>query len=342
MKKFTALFLALAFLFTAAPYDIGATGITASGWMSGLDDDLLISEINIPGSHDAGTAYVNVFSYFSVCQDLTIEEQLNAGVRYLDIRLYAESETTDRLRLVHGISSCRESANSALWDYLYFDKVLEWVYNFLSSNEDETVIMCIMQEQSSLDAHVFQNLLYNNYISKNTDKWYLDNSVPKLSQARGKIVLVRRYGSANNEVYTNSNCGIDFTKWPDQSSKSGEDAKTVNVSNLNGTDYSKLHLQDNYKTPANVKWNLVKKYLDQPAGSSEYNEFFINFLSTSGSGLIGQPKTSLQVNENFSSYTLNPGTRYGWLIFDFVTEELAEKVYMTNFINGISKNSEAS
>ena len=46
----------------------------STDWMAGLPDDLLISEIAIPGTHDSGTQYVQL-AYFSKCQASGISTQ---------------------------------------------------------------------------------------------------------------------------------------------------------------------------------------------------------------------------------------------------------------------------
>jgi 1-phosphatidylinositol phosphodiesterase len=60
-------------------------------WMSGLDDQLTIDQINIPGTHDSGTWLLNRANY-SNTQDRCLLEQLHLGIRYFDIRLKFQGE----------------------------------------------------------------------------------------------------------------------------------------------------------------------------------------------------------------------------------------------------------
>src|SRR5574344_175926 len=55
-----------------------------SDWMSGMDDETLLSDIVIPGSHDSGTVGMN---WMANTQNYTIAGQLRMGVRYLDLRV---------------------------------------------------------------------------------------------------------------------------------------------------------------------------------------------------------------------------------------------------------------
>ena len=71
-------------------------------WMANIPDNFRICDINLPGTHDSCSKKVQ-FSYFSKCQNLSVFEQLNIGVRFIDIRV---EKTGDKLKTVHGISDC--------------------------------------------------------------------------------------------------------------------------------------------------------------------------------------------------------------------------------------------
>ena len=58
----------------------------SSNWMSYLKDDLLISDINIPGSHDCAAINKHSHSKWDR-QDVSITEQLIRGIRLLDVRI---------------------------------------------------------------------------------------------------------------------------------------------------------------------------------------------------------------------------------------------------------------
>lgn len=73
--------------------------------MSSVDGNLKLNEINIPGTHDSATQYVKL-ALFSKCQCLNIKEQLDAGFRYLDIRLAVDNE---KLKLVHGFTPAKQT-----------------------------------------------------------------------------------------------------------------------------------------------------------------------------------------------------------------------------------------
>ena len=72
-------------------------------WMKKLSDNINITEINIPGTHDSCTCKVR-YAFIAKCQSKTIKEQLNSGIRFLDIRVEKEGS---RLKLVHDIADCK-------------------------------------------------------------------------------------------------------------------------------------------------------------------------------------------------------------------------------------------
>ena len=93
---------------------VRAGRLTGKNWMSGIPDDRYLYEINLPGTHDCVTAYcknttdnaVKLFGRsvydsgeYAKTQSLTLSEQLNAGVRYLDLRFSAKQ---GKLLLCHG------------------------------------------------------------------------------------------------------------------------------------------------------------------------------------------------------------------------------------------------
>lgn len=69
-------------------------------WMSYIKDDAKITKIAIPGSHNSGTMGM---SKFARCQNGTLYEQYQHGVRFFDIRLKANKK--GEVVIAHGIAS---------------------------------------------------------------------------------------------------------------------------------------------------------------------------------------------------------------------------------------------
>ncbi len=90
----------------------GSTTDTAYGyadeWMADIPDDALLSSVNIPATHDTGTAGVvedllQVYLLTS-CQNLYYDEQLNVGARSFDIRGNATKDDAFAadVKIIHG------------------------------------------------------------------------------------------------------------------------------------------------------------------------------------------------------------------------------------------------
>ena len=80
-------------------------------WMSRLDDVAYVHQVSIPGSHDAGTGNGTALDAFARTQDLTIEEQFDAGVRAFDLR---PSVNDGALQIYHGSIRTKISFDQAL------------------------------------------------------------------------------------------------------------------------------------------------------------------------------------------------------------------------------------
>ena len=163
------------------------SSLTGVNWMSGIKDDTYLSDISIPGTHDSGTRIVDsVSTTWAKCQSLSIAEQLNIGVRYLDMRLAYDTACKGNIRVVHSSVDCWNGNNGKLTLY----EVLNDCYAFLNANPTETIIMSVKEDagnNAQALADAIWTLIYDNY-----SKWYLSTSTPQLKNARSKIVLASR------------------------------------------------------------------------------------------------------------------------------------------------------
>lgn len=155
--------------------------VDASKWMQQLaDDEIPLCHVNIPGTHDTCAFACTVLAE---CQRLSLADQLNAGVRYLDVRC---RQVNDRFELYHSSFSLGD----------YFDTgVIEPCVRFLTQNPSETILMLVSPEYKPENNTKRFDDLFLDYIQPTREKfWYLnDRDMPTLGQTRGKIVLLRRY-----------------------------------------------------------------------------------------------------------------------------------------------------
>lgn len=154
---------------------------SSRNWMAGLRDDVRMSQLSIPGTHnsgaDRGIPHVRT-------QSTSIARQLNNGHRLLDIRV----------REINGVFAIHHGA--AYLGQMYGD-VLNTVGNFLRANPNEVVYMRLKQEHSAVSDAVFNRVLNERYL--NDPRWrdffyYANgNNNPTLGQTRGKIVILRNF-----------------------------------------------------------------------------------------------------------------------------------------------------
>jgi 1-phosphatidylinositol phosphodiesterase len=167
---------------------------------------------------------------FARCQspDYPLLQQLKSGIRAFDIRL---SAIDGRLVAYHGIIS----------QHVPFSDILDVIYAFLRSKEGcrECVVMSVKQENfAEVPWDIFSDLMRqqvyhhgeaNQYTGiekssfKNSaehrssrDMWWLQNRVPTLGEARGKIVLFSRFGGDGRGWDGGlEGLGIHPASWPD-------------------------------------------------------------------------------------------------------------------------------
>lgn len=275
-----------------------------NSWMAGLQDNISISKISIPGTHDSGARIdAPVVSGTAKTQNLSIAEQLNAGVRFLDIRC---RHIDNSFTIHHG----------AIYQNLNFDDVLNACYAFLESHPSETIIMSVKEEHDASNTTRSFESTFDSYVQKNPSKWDLGTNIPTLGEVRGKIRLLRRFSAQTSK-------GINATSWADN---------TTFEINTTG---AQLKVQDYYKVTNNDdKWNGISNLFNE-AKSSNSNRLFINFTSGYKPGIFGIPSiptVSNAINPKLKTFfQSNTKGTYGIMPMDFVNTELAELIVKTNF-----------
>ncbi|KAK4451685.1 PLC-like phosphodiesterase [Podospora aff. communis PSN243] len=175
-------------------------------WMSSLPPHLPLSSLSIPGTHNSPTHYTALPSVR--CQAVPIRSQLDNGIRFLDIRVSVPEGDTD-LALVHSAFPIALSGTK------YFHDLLAKVYSFLDANPSESVLMSLKREGTGkgTDQMLGQYLRDRYFAGEDARRWYTAPRIPTLGEARGKIVLVRRFHL--DASMQEAGLGIDGSVWPD-------------------------------------------------------------------------------------------------------------------------------
>lgn len=285
----------------------------SADWMAKLPDEMLLSEIVIPGTHDSATQFVQL-AFFSKCQALSIGEQLDAGFRYLDIRLGIDNET-GALQLMHGFTRCKTGVFSKT---LLLNDVLDACYGFLDAHPTETVIVAVKQEHGNESVGEFETRL-DAIIREDESRWLLSDTLPALGQARGKLVLLRRY---EDEAALGERAGVPFL-WANQNGSA--DLSLHAAAEDNGL-YT-LWVQDRYEYGSKDKWNAFTSGIDA-ARERAQGDIAVHFLSTKGTLAYGHPYLFAKpLNQKLMEADL---ALDGWIIVDFASAPLAERIWSAN------------
>ncbi|MGN0522475.1 MAG: phosphatidylinositol-specific phospholipase C domain-containing protein [Eubacterium sp.] len=287
-------------------------------WMKNIDDGKEVLTLNIPGTHDCVTRYVQ-FEHISKCQSKSIYGQLELGIRALDIRVQSSKS---RLKMVHGFAKAFNSPKR-FSPQMDMEDVLLQCYKFLDEHKSEAIIFQFKNDNGKENEKCFDNL-FNTYIKANEDKWFLENRSPLMKEARGKIILIRRCKMADKKEYTDKNTGIDFSKWVEQDTKKPYPL-TLETGGESGMTFV---IQDRFKYKPEERWSdVIKPFLDTMAPFD--GRYIINYLSTAG-GFKGPYNNSKYINPKFMEYPLNDNYYYGTVYTDFPDEALVRKIIKTN------------
>ncbi|MEU9762561.1 phosphatidylinositol-specific phospholipase C [Streptomyces sp. NPDC047987] len=153
--------------------------LTTREWMGALPDATTLQRLTIPGSHDSGARYGGPWTE---CQSTTISEQLNSGIRFLDVRCRV---TNGSFAIHHGAS----------YQNMMFGDVLGACWDFLAAHPTETVLMRVKQEYSEESDATFR-AVFDDYLDVRGWRplFRIDPALPPLGQARGKVVLLADNG----------------------------------------------------------------------------------------------------------------------------------------------------
>lgn len=296
-------------------------------WMSHIQDSKNLSEINIPGTHDSGTKFVSHNQKHFRCQELSVEEQLKIGVRYLDIRCCAQNDGKPPL-IKHSDANClKEKGDTKEDNLLTLRDVLETIESFLKSEESsqETVLLQIKNEGgNSKDSPLVKYLAQ---FIQQSDWIWAEDRLPLLSEVRGKAVLIRRFTYSSNYSggLTEKDFGINLSSWDTEchgKSKAGTNTY-VNVNN-------RALVQDRYMVGGGEKYDLILRAIKEAnnRGRDVINKWVINLTSC----IYNTPESAAEaINERLMKEPLiRKNNKLGTFVMDFVNEDLVCRIYSSN------------
>ena len=289
IKKLRILIASIVSFVTILSAGLGFTGALKqksnntdySSWMKDIADVAPIRNINMPGSHDTMALY-SIGDLAGQCQSLSLEDQLNLGVRFLDIRL---KEDNNELKAIHGFVDQRCS----------FKTITETIEKFIKDNPSEMIIMSIKEEALSSNSNISFDESLKTYLKNNI--YYLNQNLPlTLGEVRGKVILLSRY--------QNSSIGIPaFDGWKESTS----------FTLPNG-----IYVQDTYKiTSKEQKQDEIVKCFNESGHPLKIN--FLSAYRTNGFPPSYAPSAANDINP-WINKEIDKYLDRGVVLYDFVTE----------------------
>ncbi len=236
---------------------------TSNAWMTPLDDNIYVNQLSIPGTHDAG-AINGAMSWGSIGDDLggtqwiSIPEQLNMGIRCLDLRpaCYNPLFETDRLQLYHGVVRTDKTFASAISD----------MTQFLADNPGEFIVV-LMRHESEIGDVPFVGQDQSNWKEWMTTALKdVSCAIPfdkdmVLKDARGKILFLCR------DQYDTNPIGGYIYNWTHSQDFNAQ--KSSYVLPPSSGESGKLYVQDYYDATEDggpqYKVDNVKRMLGESA-----------------------------------------------------------------------------
>jgi 1-phosphatidylinositol phosphodiesterase len=261
--------------------------------MAGVDGRRPLSALAIPGTHDSAARHGRLRSR---TQTMDLPAQLDAGIRFLDIRL---RDVAGVFRAYHGRVDERAEFEA---------DILDPVRAFLARHPGESVIMSIKQEDRVDPAGFARD--FERLVARHPGIFHPGPWLPDLEAGRAQIVVVRRFAGGR--------VGIPAPPevWPNRA--------TFRIATPHGI----LDVEDEWEVPGplpaqmNAKWAAVARHLDAAAGAP--GSWHLTF--TSGTGDFAHPRGIAAgmrfvpgINHRLLDYlaTRRPPRRLGTIAMDF-------------------------
>ena len=311
-------------------------------WMANIPDDALLSSVNIPGTHDTGTASVNFDASgqasLSSCQKYFYGEQLNVGARSFDVRCDATKDdaSLEDVKIIHGnlLTVCHERGTD--FKTLTLKSILDDSVRFLKNHPSEALVIMIKKDAGS---DIGLTSAMASFIKNNKEYVWTEVRIPTMGEARGKIVFVRRYDISDYD-YAKDGLepywfGISLTNWDDNQYSD----YTYAIPIYNYEDKEIVYVQDAYNEGSSGKIEHIEGTLKQTVGEDSAHEisknsWIYNYTSCASGFPLGLTRdiNPWMYNGNGSKYFDN--RRLGMVMLNFVDGQMSKLVYETNFREG--------
>ena len=292
MTRKTLLLMACLMAFAATAF---SQALNRSAWMKGLSDEIPVCRLTIPATHDSG-ALLGGESLQT--QDITIQQQLEIGVRGFDIRLQACEN--GKLGVYHSVQ----------FQEIYWETdVLPAFIDFLKKNPSEMLFVSVKKEGGESDA-------YGKLASKSLNAPALapyvltdfKNDIT-LGEVRGKILFMHR--DRILKEYPGAQC----YGWDDNTTC------RVTLKDMKGNE-TQVSVEDEYGYPSGKKaaykgritWKNMQAAMKN---NGKQNRWYISFASATALPVAGPAAFSDVVNPMLAKQTQGLKQACGIVLVDF-------------------------
>jgi hypothetical protein len=269
--------------------------LNRSAWMKGVSDDIPVCQLTISATHDSGAL---LGGKALKTQDITIQEQLEVGVRGFDIRLQACEN--GKLGVYHSVQ---------FQDIYWETDVLPVFIEFLKNNPSEMLFVSLKKEGGDSEAYsiLATTSLNDQAIAPYVLKDFKNDLT--LGEARGKILFMHRDRILRE--YPGARCyGWDdnTTCWVTLKDMKGNET-LVSVEDEYG--YSSGKKAD-YK--GRITWKNMEDAINN---KGKEHRWYISFASATALPLAGPTAFSNVVNPMLAKQTQGLKQACGIVLIDF-------------------------
>lgn len=282
--------------------DLNVVSTDEKNWLSRISDSTIISEINIPGTHDSAAINTTIKTPYA-CHRYSITDQLEGDVRLLDVRLKIKKNGSNyEFVTCHGDFGSFSGVN----EYQSFSSLMDECKQFLLRNNTEMILMSLkVDDWNGLSGEKLQilNALASLLATYPTIS---SQDLPSLGSIRGNIFLF-------NRISSDLKLGTPIS-WSDNTTGSWAYGSPNRL--------YKIYVQDQYKDLPNfgatgVKLNLVTSAFAQ----KQPGNVVWNFASATWYGILGVYIMGDLLGFFGAQPASNRPVHFGWTLFDYQFEK---------------------
>lgn len=295
MESMTRKTLLIVWCLMAFMATVSAQTLNRSAWMKGLADDIPVARLTIPATHDSGAL---LGGEALQTQDISIREQLEAGVRGFDIRLQACDN--GKLGVYHSVQ---------FQDIYWETDVLPAFLDFLKKYPSEMLFVSLKKEGGDSDA--YRRLAAASLNDQSLAPYLVTDFKNDLTlgDCRGKILFMHRDRILKD--YPGAQChdwGDNVTCW-------------VTLKDAKGNE-TLVSVEDEYGYPngnkASYKGRITWKNMKAAMKNAGKNHrWYISFASATALPVAGPSAFSDVVNPMLAKQTQGLEQPCGIVLIDF-------------------------